>query len=171
MNIKKVLGIILYNCVAKKLPVSYSKIKLFQKQLRGFCGQLMLDECGKNINIEKNAVFSTRCKLGNNSGIGINAFLGVVYIGDNVMMGPDCICYSRNHEFSRIDVPMINQGFQEEKPIIIGNDVWIGGRVTILPGVKIGNGAIIGAGSVVTKNVEDFSIVAGNPAKLIRKRK
>jgi len=59
----------------------------------------------------------------------------------------------------------------EDNPLIIGNDVWIGDGVTILPGCKsIGDGAIIGAASVVTKDVESFSIIAGNPAKVIRKR-
>jgi acetyltransferase-like isoleucine patch superfamily enzyme len=62
------------------------------------------------------------------------------------------------------------QNFQEHDPVIIGNDVWIGTRACILDGVKIGDGAIIGANAVVTKNVEPYSIVAGNPARVIRKR-
>lgn len=86
-------------------------------------------------------------------------------------MGPDCIALTQNHAFDRVDIPMIQQGLQEEKKINIGNDVWIGQRVIILPGVTIGDGAIIGAGSVVTKNVNDYDIVAGNPARVIRNRK
>lgn len=62
------------------------------------------------------------------------------------------------------------QGFQEEKPVYIGNDVWIGSRVTILPEVKIGNGCVIGAGAIVTKDVPDYAIVGGNPARVIRYR-
>lgn len=58
----------------------------------------------------------------------------------------------------------------EKKKIIIGNDVWIGANATILPGIEIGNGAIVGAGSVVTKNVPDYAIVVGNPAKVIKYR-
>ena len=132
--------------------------------MRALCGKLILAKCGKNVNIEKDAVFSSKVSLGNNSGIGIRASIsGKTYIGDNVMMGPDCVIYSQNHEFSSIDIPMCRQGFQEEKPVYIGNDVWIGGRVTILPGVKIGNGAIIGAASVVTKDIPDYAIACGNP--------
>lgn len=91
--------------------------------------------------------------------------------GDNVMMAPDCIIYVRNHESSRLDIPMCEQGSTEERPVVIGNDVWIGGRVIILPGVKIGDGAIIGAGSVVTKDVSEYDVVAGNPARVIKNRK
>lgn len=91
--------------------------------------------------------------------------------GDNVMMAPDCIIYVRNHESSRLDIPMCEQGSTEERPVVIGNDVWIGGRVIILPGVKIGDGAIIGAGSVVTKDVSEYDVVAGNPARVIKDRR
>ena len=87
------------------------------------------------------------------------------------MMGPECYIYTRNHAFSRTDVPMREQGMQDFKPVTIGNDVWIGARVTILPGVKIGNGCIIGAGSVVTKNLPDFAIGGGNPARVLKYRK
>ena len=86
------------------------------------------------------------------------------------MMGPNVSCYPRNHAFNRTDIPMNQQGFAEEKPIIIEDDVWIGANSIILGGVKIGNGAIIGAGAVVTKDVPPRAIVAGNPAKLIKYR-
>lgn len=65
---------------------------------------------------------------------------------------------------------MNKQGFSEEKPVFIGNDVWIGGHVIILPGVNVGNGSIIGAGSVVTRDVPDYAIVGGNPAQIIKFR-
>lgn len=156
---------------ASRLPTSYSRIKVGQRTFRALCGKLILKKCGKNVNIEKGASFSSRITLGDNSGIGIRASLsGETHIGRNVMMGPDCIIYTRNHEFSRTDIPMCEQGFQEERPVYISDDVWIGGRVTILPGVKIGTGAIIGAGSVVTKDVPDYAIVAGNPATVKRFR-
>lgn len=171
MKLRQYVGYAIY-MVVKHLPASYEKCGKLWRSCRGFAAKLMLPKCGKNVNIEKNATFSVRTEIGNNSGIGVNAFLyGKVIIGDNVMMAPDCIIYVRNHESSRVDIPMCEQRATEERPVIIGNDVWIGGRVIILPGVTIGDGAIIGAGSVVTKNIAAYDVVAGNPAKIIRNRK
>ena len=86
------------------------------------------------------------------------------------MMGANVSIFSRNHKFSDINVPMNKQGFSEEQPVIIGNDVWIGANVIILPGVKIGTGSVIGAGAVVTKNVEEYTVVGGNPAAVLKRR-
>lgn len=172
MSIKKIIGYLIYNFFAKYLPISNSKIKVGQKQIRAFCGKLMLEKCGKNVNIQKGAVFSTHVALGDYSGIGINARIkGKCTIGKHVMMGPDCTIYTRNHNFSDITKPMMEQGYAEEKEVIIGDDVWIGGNVTILPGVKIGSHSIIGACSVVTKDVPEYAIVAGNPAQIKKYRK
>lgn len=148
------------------------KVWRIVEELSGGATKLMLPKCGDNVNIEKNATSSIRTEIGNNSGIGVNAhFYGKVIIGDNVMIAPDCVIYVRNHESSRLDIPMCKQGSTEERPVVIGNDVWIGGRVIILPGVKIGDGAIVGAGSVVTRDVSEYDIVAGNPARVIKNRK
>lgn len=87
------------------------------------------------------------------------------------MMAPNCTIYSRNHEFSDTEKPMMFQGYKETQPVEIGDDVWIGGNVTILPGVKIGSHSIIGACAVVTKDVPEYAIVAGNPATVKKYRK
>ena len=111
-------------------------------------------------------------ELGDNSGIGIRAQInGKVIIGNNVMMGPDVCIYVRNHAFDRTDIPMNLQGFTPEKPVVIEDDVWIGARVIILPGVHIGTGAVIGVGAVITKNVPDYAVVGGNPARILKMRK
>lgn len=170
-KIKKILGLLIYNGFAKYLPTSHTIPKIGQQRLRALCGKLILTKCGKNVNIERNATFSSKVELGDNSGIGIRATIsGKCIVGNNVMMGPDCVIYSRNHEFSNLDIPMREQGYKEEKTVVIGDDVWIGGRVIILPGVHIGNHCIIGAGSVVTKDIPDWAIAAGNPAKVIKFR-
>ncbi|MEE1055907.1 MAG: acyltransferase [Acutalibacteraceae bacterium] len=168
---KKYIGYLLYSLIGRHLPVSYSNLKIGQKAFRGFCAKLMLKECGKNVNIEKNAKFSTKISIGDNSGIGERCSVANCTIGKNVMMGRECIILSRNHNFSSTEIPMIEQGFQEEKPPVIGDDVWIGHRVIILPGARIGNGCVIGAGAVVSGNIPDYSIAAGVPAKVIRSRK
>ena len=132
---------------------------------------IYFDLAAGNVNIEKGAQFSTEVSLGDNSGIGVNATISShVTIGNDVMMGPDCMIFTANHSMQRRDIPMRLQGHEKPRPVTIGNDVWIGGRVIILPGVHIGDGAVIGAGSVVTKDVPPFAIVGGNPAKVIKER-
>lgn len=172
MKIKKAIGYAVYVGFAKHLPRSYCHIKICQRQIRALCGKLMLKKCGKKVNIERKATFSTRTQLGDYSGIGINAkILGPCIIGDYVMMGPNCTIYTQNHAFADLDKPMMFQGWQDEYPVTIGDDVWIGGNVTILPGVKIGSHSIIAASAVVTKDVPEYAIVAGNPAVVKKFRK
>lgn len=170
-KIKLFIGRVIY-LFASRLPESFFWINIGQKQIRSFCGKLILTKCGKNVNIEKGAEFPSSVELGDYSGIGIRAQInGKVIIGNDVMMGPDVCIYARNHEYSRTDIPMDRQGFAIEKPVIIKDDVWIGARVIILPGVHIGTGAIVGAGAVVTKDVPDYAIVGGNPARILKMRK
>ena len=117
-KLKWIISYIFYNMIAKHLPCSSSPINFGAKKIRGKCVKNIIRECGTNVNIEKGAKFSRKTKLGDNSGIGINAKLhGEVIIGKNVMMGPDCIIYTQNHEFSNINIPMCEQGFQAEKPV------------------------------------------------------
>ena len=94
-----------------------------------------------------------------------------IKIGNDVMMGPDIYIPANNHNFDRIDIPMRIQGTSNSKPVIIEDDCWIGARVIITPGKRICKGAIVGAGSVVTRSVENYSVVGGNPARIIRNRK
>lgn len=109
--------------------------------------------------------------IGDNSGIGVNCELhGEVNIGNNVLMAPECIFYTVNHEFSKVDVPIGMQGNSNMQPIVVGDDVWLGRRVMVMPGVSIGDHSIVAAGSVVTRNVPSYSIVGGVPAKVIKKR-
>jgi len=82
------------------------------------------------------------------------------------MFGPNVQLYAATHP---IDIERRRAGSELAYPITIGDDCWIGGNVTILAGVKIGNGCVVGAGSVVTKDIEDYSVVVGNPARLIKK--
>ena len=135
------LGAIFYNCFAKRLPPSYSSLKVGQKALRAFCGKLMLRSCGKKVNIEQGAIFSSKTSLGDYSGIGINARInGTCTIGDYVMMGTDVVVITKNHAFNQTDIPMMQQGFEDERPVIIGNDVWIGSNATILAALPFPRG-------------------------------
>ena len=88
-----------------------------------------------------------------------------VVFGDNVFIGPNCGFYTAGHP---LDAETRNKGLEYAKPIRVGNDVWFGGNVVVLPGVKIGNNVVIGAGSVVTKDIPENSIAVGNPCKVIK---
>lgn len=93
---------------------------------------------------------------------------GGVDIGDDVLIANDCTFLTRNHDFRRSE-KIYKQGFTYKK-IVVKNDVWIGTKVVVLPGVTIGEGAVVAAGAVVTKDVEPYTIVGGVPAKYIGKR-
>jgi maltose O-acetyltransferase len=164
----------LYVAIAKRLPCSYARWGgQTYKKIRRVLARPMLATCGEGVNIETGAVFGrgNRVWLGKFSDLGINCEIhGEVHIGDYTFMGPSVAIWTTNHAFNRTDIPMMYQGQQPERPVFIGDDVWIGTRVTILPGVNVGNHAIIGAGSVVTRNVPNWAIVAGNPARVIKYR-
>ena len=128
-------------------------------------------KCGKKIRVKSNADISPNISVGNFSEIGTRALIqGNVEIGDYVIMGPDVKIYSRNHEFKSTDTPIALQG-KRHYTTKIGHDVWIGANVIILPGVRVGNHSILAAGTVVTKDVQEYAIVGGNPAKVIKMRK
>lgn len=170
-KISRRFNIWLYFNVAKNMPCSFAKGGKRARKLREKSARHFLAYVGKDVNIEHGAMITSTMEIGDRSGVGINAQMhGKVVIGKDVMMGPECIIYTSNHAFDRLDIPMCDQGRTEEKPVIIGDDVWIGGRVTILPGVHVGSHSIIGAGTVVTKDVPEYAIVGGNPAKVIRYR-
>lgn len=88
-----------------------------------------------------------------------------VTIGDRVFIGPHCGLYTVAHA---LDAAQRAQGVMRSRPITIGNDVWIGGHTVVLPGVAIGDGAVIGAGSVVTRDIPAGVVAAGNPCRVIR---
>lgn len=142
-------------------------------RLRYFFVKKLIKQCGKDVIIKNRCYFGNgdRLSVGDRSQLGQNAKLGgTITIGDDVLMGPDVVMMATSHAYDRIDIPINQQGAAEEQPIFIGDDVWIGTRVIILPGVEIGSHSIIAAGSVVTKSCEPYSIIGGVPAKLIKKR-
>ena len=172
MKLIRAFAILTYDLIAVHLPASHQKWSFGAKRLRAFCARHMLTSCGENVNVERHARFGRGVTLGDRSGIGINASIGEqTHIGSDVMMCPDCVINTRNHRFDRLDIPMREQGYGPVEPVEIGDDCWIGGRVTILPGVHVGNGAVIAAGAVVTKDVPPYAVVGGVPAKIIYNRK
>ena len=165
----------LYYGIFRWLPSSYSHIgggKLALLLRRWACKHIF-EFCGDNVNIERGANFGSGrgVRLGDNSGIGINCDVpSNIHIGNNVMMGPNCVILHSNHNFERTDVPMQQQGFTEIKQVIIEDDCWIGCNVIMTPGRIVRKGSIIGAGCVLTKDYPEYSIVGGNPGRLIKSR-
>ena len=159
---------LLYISITSRLPSSWAVVggplwkKAREITVRGY-----ILKAGKNINIQRKVELTSRASIGDQSGIGKNSVVnGPITIGKYVNIGAELRVITRNHNFDRIDIPMQQQGNTEEKGVMIGDDVWIGDRVIILPGVHIGNGCIIGAGAVVTGNVPDHALMLGVPARL-----
>ncbi len=160
----------LYIAFFRFTPEDYRPYSLFFPGLRDLLVKGFLENCGRNIRVKHNADISPYISVGNNSELGTRCMIhSNVIIGDNVIMGPDVKIYSRNHRYESISEPIKEQGkkYYETK---IGNDVWIGANCIILPGVEIGSHTVIAAGAVVTEDVDPYSIVGGNPAKIIGKR-
>lgn len=111
-------------------------------------------DCGKNIKVGKNVFINSGCRFQDQGGI---------TIGDGVLIGHNVVLATLNH-----DIDPRKRGTMHPAPITIGNDVWIGANATVVPGVSIGDGAIIAAGAVVTKDVPRNVIVGGVPAKILK---
>lgn len=139
-------------------------------------------ELGNNVSLGRNCIIECTGvirelgeKLVIEDGVGIaaNAFIAVrgnVHIGKNCIFGPNVRIHAENHNFEDIETPIRLQG-ATRKGVNIGEDCWIGSGATILDGVNIGDHCIVGAGAVVTKDVPDYAIVGGVPAKVIKLRK
>jgi galactoside O-acetyltransferase len=102
-------------------------------------------------------------------GVILNANTGSITIGERSWLGPYCVIYGNGGVDIGLDVPMMNQPLRLA-PVRIEDDVWIGARCTLLPGITVGRGAIVGAGSVVTRDVAPWAIVGGVPARVVGQR-
>ncbi|MFT6069499.1 MAG: galactoside O-acetyltransferase [Bacteriovoracaceae bacterium] len=116
----------------------------------------------------------SQVKIGRNVKLNFNVMInadngGVIEIGDDVLIGPNVVMRAANHKFDSTELAICQQGHSAGN-IKIGNNVWLGSGVTILPNVSVGEGSIVAAGAVVTKDVPAFSITAGVPAKVIKNR-
>lgn len=156
---------------AKRICQEYNNLVYDDFEGRKKLLKTLLGKTGENFLIEP----SFYCDYGYNIEIGENFYSnhnlvildpGKVKFGDNVFIGPNCGFYTANHP---LDPAMRNKGLEDAKPIVVGDNVWFGGNVVVLSGVKIGNNCTIGAGSVVTKDIPDNSLAVGSPCKVIRK--
>lgn len=132
--------------------VSIGNVNYFSK----YC---TLEAIGGKINIKDNCFFNEGIKF---------VSMCEINIGSNCLFGPRVLIYDHDHKFKEKNLLIREQGFKKEK-VVIEDDVWIGANVIITKGVTIGKHSVIGANSVVTKNVDQYTVVAGNPASLIKR--
>ncbi len=174
MNFKRVINII---CKVLWQPISFiEKIYWFVK--RNIQKQSFI-ECGDNVFISRECYFSGRLYLGNEIYIGqgcrFQSTKKKITIGSHVMFGPNVTVHSGNHRIDLLgkymkDITLNEKKPEDDKDILIGNDVWIGGGSIILQGVSIGDGSVIGAGAIITKDVNPYSIVVGSGSQKCWKR-
>jgi maltose O-acetyltransferase len=172
-RIRRGLLLAAYYAFAQFLPTHPVPGWRFAYWLRRQLVRSILPACGHGVIVKSRCYFGTgtSLRIGNNSQLGARSRIDhEVTIGDDVVIGPEMIILTISHAFEDPRIPVRLQGAVPRRPVVIGNDVWIASRVIITPGVTIGDGAVIAAGSVVTKDVKPFSVVAGVPAKLVRRR-
>lgn len=155
---------------AKDKCFEYNNIKPSDIEIRKNLMKTILGRTKNNFLIEQPFI----CDYGYNIEIGENFYsnhnlvildANKVEFGDNVFIAPNCGFYTAGHP---LDYKARNKGLEYAKPIKVGNNVWIGGNVTVLPGVTIGNNVVIGAGSVVNKNIPSNVVAVGNPCRVIK---
>lgn len=156
--------------VTRELLWEFNMIRPSDTARRDEIIRQLLGSCGKRFHF--NSPF--RCDYGCNISIGENFFAnfnltildeGRVSFGDNVFIGPNVSIYTACHPLDPVER---DTGVEWAEPVTIGNSVWIGGGATILPGVTVGDCAVIAAGAVVTHDVAPRSVVGGNPARVIK---
>lgn len=149
-----------------------SILKSVVKQIRNKFYLRGFKNVGKNITLFFPLTMEGKqnIEIGNNTAIGTYAHLwghGGVKIGNDVLIAAHCCISSLSHDYSQ---KLIREGMVISAPVVIEDDVWLGHNVCVLPGVTIGKGSVIGAGSVVVKSIPPYSIAVGNPAKIIKQR-
>jgi acetyltransferase-like isoleucine patch superfamily enzyme len=149
------------------LPDEFSKFRIRYYNKRG-CKIHRSTSISPNVRIRGKFEMDEGSSIAQNCTIsGENAG---VFIGKNVMIAPNVVIVAFNHGYEEVDLPMVNQK-NTEAPVIMEDNVWIASNCTIGKGVRIGTGSIIAANSFVNKNLPDYCIAGGVPAKLIRSRK
>ncbi len=174
-GVLRIICLILYYGFAKYLPVSYTLLGrlLCAKRIRYVLCKHIFKKCGKNVNIERGCSFGSglEIEVGDNSGLGVNCSLhSSVKIGSDVLMGPNCFFLAYNHAYKDKSRIIKSQGYGEKLVTTIGNDVWIGRDVIFTPGRTVKDGTVIAARTVMCKDFDEYSVIGGNPARLISTR-
>jgi len=162
------------SCKLKKVDLRLGKNIFVEENVKVCCSQGSKLTIGDNVKLSEflRIFVFENAELVLLSRTGIHNYIHCtkkIRIGENVMMGGYLMIIDSNHKFDRKDKPIAKQGL-DSKEVSIDDNVWLGIHTTILPGVNIKSGSIVGAGAVVTKSFSEDSIIGGVPAKLIKKR-
>ncbi|RUO49321.1 acyltransferase [Pseudidiomarina donghaiensis] len=156
--------------IRERISVSIAS-RMLRKEYLCFFGARISASCkispGVKVNGKRNLTLNDNVFVGSNCTF--VCYEEPIVIGKNTLIAQDCFIITRNHKFN-VDSPIREQGYTNN-PVKIGDDVWIGAKCVILPGVNIGNGAIVAAGSVVTRSVASHHVVGGVPARVISVRR
>lgn len=165
--------LLFYRIISMHLPHSFWPLGWIFSAVRRYTLIGMGCKIGKACDLEPgiDVGFSPDLHIGDRCQINQNTSIKSARIGNDVMIAPGVVLLDRQHIFTSTDIPMTQQGASPRQLTIIGDDVWLGQNVIVMPGVTIGCGVIVGAGSVVTKDLPDWSIAVGVPARVIRFRK
>jgi maltose O-acetyltransferase len=169
---RRTAALLAYYGLARRLPGSEFPLGELWRVLRGAACRGFLASAGAWINVEPGVYLADgrHISLGDGAGIGRDSQVFGASIGRDVMIGPEAVILCRNHRHADPTLPIRSQG---EGPLmlpVIEDGAWIGQRAIILPGRRIGRGAVVAAGAVVTRDVAPLEIVAGNPARVIGSR-
>ena len=169
----KLLVLFLYYTIGFLVPDLAFPGGRFFNALRCLLLKAILVHFGNNNEVDSHVYIGdgSDVQIGNRCQINHNSSLTNVKIGNFVMIGPEVVFLSQMHRTDSIQIPMIEQGKLNFKQTIVEEDVWIGQRAIIMPGINIGKGSIIGAAAVVTKDVPPYAVVGGIPARIIKRRK
>ncbi|WP_337251583.1 sugar O-acetyltransferase [Maribacter halichondriae] len=155
---------------ARRLVKEISEIPMDKEKQRRHLFKELLGSTGKGFYVENPFI----CDYGYNIHWGENSYANFgciildaapVHIGKNVMLAPAVKIFTATHP---LEYEARNSGIESAKPVVIGDNVWIGGGAILNPGVSIGNNSVIGSGSVVTKDIPENVVAAGNPCKVIK---
>ena len=166
------LKLVFYYAVIQHLPHS---------RLIGLCNKIRVAYVSKVLKVmpydgrtklEPNVYLSNAIgtTIGLNCRINENVFIQQATIEDEVLIAPNVAILSISHNHEKLEKSIVNQGDSKPNAPIIKKGAWLGRNIIVMPGITVGEGAIVGAGAVVTKNIEPFTIVGGVPAKFIKKR-
>jgi acetyltransferase-like isoleucine patch superfamily enzyme len=164
----------LFNCYSYFENFFYTLINFLPHPVRILFLKIVLKKLGHNAFIDHGCYFRYPHQISIGDNVSINRKCSIfgsrfnkntrIIIGNNVVIAPEVKIFAASHDYHDLDLPDYGEG------ISISDYVWIGGGAIILPGVNLGKGAVIGAGSVITRDIPDWSVAAGNPARVIKKR-